>query len=100
MQRYTVRFTEEANEDLQRLYGFLVEKDPVAAQRALKAIRHGLGLLKFSPFSCRRAGAESSLVRELLIPFGSSGYVVLFEIEPPRTVTILAARHQREDDYH
>jgi len=26
--------------------------------------------------------------------------VLLVEIEPPATVTILAARHQREDDYH
>jgi hypothetical protein len=34
-----------------------------------------------------------------VIPFGKTGYVALFEIEPPRTVTILAVRHQREDDY-
>jgi len=36
----------------------------------------------------------------VLIPFGSSGYVTLFEIENNNTVTILAVRHQREDDYH
>jgi len=35
-----------------------------------------------------------------LIPFGVSGYIVLFEIEDKETVTILAARHQREEDYH
>ena len=35
----------------------------------------------------------------MLIPFGSSGYVVVFEIEDANTVTILAVRHQREDDY-
>jgi len=34
------------------------------------------------------------------MPFGSVGYVLLVEIEPPATVTVLAARHQREDDYH
>ena len=28
----------------------------------------------------------------------ASGYVALFEIEDSRTVTILAVRHQREDD--
>ncbi|MDC9726393.1 MAG: type II toxin-antitoxin system RelE/ParE family toxin, partial [Candidatus Thioglobus sp.] len=27
-------------------------------------------------------------------------YVALFEIENNNTVTILAVRHQREDDYH
>ena len=36
----------------------------------------------------------------MLIAFGSAGYVALFEIEPPTTVTVLAVRHQREDDYH
>lgn len=100
MRRYSVRFTEEADTDLQRLYDFLLEKDRAAAKRALEAIRRGVDLLKFSPYSCRKAGTESPRLRELMIPFGASGYVVLFEIEPPRIVTILAARHQREDDYH
>jgi hypothetical protein len=39
-------------------------------------------------------------LRELLIPFGHSGYVALFEIEDASTVTVLAVRHLREDDYH
>jgi mRNA-degrading endonuclease RelE of RelBE toxin-antitoxin system len=38
-------------------------------------------------------------LRELVIPFGSSGYVMLFEIDDASTVIILAVRHQREDDY-
>jgi hypothetical protein len=44
---------------------------------------------------------------ELVIPFGASGYVALFEIEGAQDdvtsenyVTILALRHQREDDYY
>jgi mRNA-degrading endonuclease RelE of RelBE toxin-antitoxin system len=36
----------------------------------------------------------------MLISFGSGGYVALFEIEANNTVTILAVRHQREEDYH
>jgi hypothetical protein len=36
----------------------------------------------------------------LIIPFGSSGYVALFEIENRDTVTLLAMRQQREEDYH
>jgi mRNA-degrading endonuclease RelE of RelBE toxin-antitoxin system len=39
-------------------------------------------------------------LRELVIPFGAAGYVALFEIEDNETVTILAIRHQREEDYH
>lgn len=29
----------------------------------------------------------------------SAGYVALFEIDEANTVTVLAIRHQREDDY-
>ena len=100
MKRYRVRFTAEAEDDLLRLYDFLVIKDLGAAERALEAIRAGVELLKFSPFSCRKARRENSLLRELIIPFGKSGYVALFEIDDARTVTVLAVRHQREDDYH
>jgi plasmid stabilization system protein ParE len=39
-------------------------------------------------------------MRELLIPFGRAGYVALYEIDGKDTVTVLAVRHQREDDYH
>ena len=99
MRRYLVRFTPEAEADLLRLFDFLVDKDRDAAVDALDAIRHAIGILEFSPYSCRKATVDSPAIRELVIPFGSAGYVVLFEIEPPQTVTILAARQQREDDY-
>lgn len=39
-------------------------------------------------------------LRELIIPLGAAGYVALFEIENEQIVTVLAIRHQREDDYH
>lgn len=99
MKRYRVRFTREADADLLRLYDFLLEKDLTAAERALAAIRRGVELLEFSPFSCRKAAAGDPFLRELVIPFGSAGYVALFEIENDRTVSVLAVRHQREDDY-
>lgn len=37
--------------------------------------------------------------RELIIPFGASGYVTLYEIERESPVVILAVRHQIEADY-
>lgn len=98
MKRYRLRLTEEAEADLLRLYGFLTEEDVNAAEAALEAIKAAFNLVRFSPYSCRKAGAPSHRIRELVIPFGKPGYVALFEIEP-RTVTILAVRHQREDDY-
>lgn len=97
---YTVRFTEEAREDLKRLYLFLLERDVDAAEHALAAIEAAIHLLAFSPFSCRKARPANPFLRELVIPFGKSGYVALFEIEPGNLVNIITVRHQREEDYH
>lgn len=100
MSRYTVRFTLEADDDLLRLYDFLLESDLRSAERALHAIRGAVELLRLSPFSCRKALPDNPFLRELLIPFGVAGYVALFEIDAASSVTILAVRHQREEDYH
>lgn len=100
MKRFKVRLTPEAEGDLLRLYDFLAANDVPAAESALQAIESGFDLLALTPYSCRRVPPPDLNLRELLIPFGSSGYVALFEIEPPSTVSVLAVRHQREDDYH
>ena len=97
---FRVRFTLEAKSDLERLYGFLAEQDLEAAERALDVIGRAWTLLEEFPFSCRKAEDSNPFVREIVIPFGSAGYVALFEIEDKQTVTVLAVRHQREDDYH
>jgi plasmid stabilization system protein ParE len=102
MRRYRVRFTREAEDDLLRLFDYWLEQDVNAAERAEVAIAKAIELLQFFPFSCRKAlGATDSIfLRELIIPFGVSGFVALFEIADSQTVTILAVRHQREEDYH
>ena len=97
---YQVRYTRGAKDDLIRLYAFLIELDIVAARDALAAIEKGINFLQDFPFTCRKATPENPLIREMIIPFGSKGYVVLFEIEDSQTVTILAVRHQLEEDYH
>lgn len=97
---YRVRYTQAAREDLLRLYEFLLENDLDAARSALEAIRKSIGLLQDFPFTCRKASADSPFLREMVIPFGVGGYVALFEIEAEKFITILAVRHQREDDYH
>lgn len=97
---FGLRFTQGAAGDLQRLYAFLAEEDPALAARALEVMEGAWQLLESSPFSCRRAEeSEDPFLRELLIPFGRSGYVALFDIEGD-WVTVLAVRHQRESDYH
>ena len=100
MKRYRVRYTKEASEDLIRLYEFQAERDLVSAERALDVIEVGIKFLEVLPFSCRKAAFNTPLRRELMIPFGATGYVALFEIDDDSTVTIVAIRHQREDDYH
>ena len=99
---YAVRFTKEAERDLLRLIDFLIVQDLSAARKAQAAIIEAVKFLTIFPFSCRKAEGSTgnSFVRELLIPFGNAGYVALFEIDDANTVTVLAVRHQREDDYH
>ena len=97
---YRVRYTLEAKEYLERLYLFLLEQDLQAARRAKDSITRGMEFLKDFPFACRKMIPDDPFLREMLISFGDSGYVVLFEIEDKKTVTILAIRHQREEDYH
>jgi plasmid stabilization system protein ParE len=100
VKRYSVRFTVAAERDLARLYNYLLESERPAARKALVSIRSALRILAFSPYSCRKADPSQPRLRELLVPFGAAGYVLLIEIEPPATVTVLAVRHQREDDYY
>lgn len=100
---FRVRFTEEARDDIERLYDWLLDRaegDFGVAERALQAIRDGITVLELAPLSCRKAGATDPFLRELVIGFGAAGYVALFEVEDSQTVTVLAVRHQREDDYH
>lgn len=97
---WRVRYTPAARDDIKRLYAFLLDHDVAAARRALAAILKGVELLRQFPFACRKADPDKPLLRQLLVSFGSSGYVLLFEIEDDTTLTLLAVRHQREDDYH
>lgn len=100
---FRVRFTQEAQADLDRLYEFILHRDDgdwATTARALDAIRNSIVLLVTSPFSCRKASLGNTFLRELLISFGAAGYAELFEIEDAKTLTVLAVRHQREDDYH
>ncbi len=100
---FDVRFTEQAQQDIERLYEWLLQRaqgDFSVAERALQAIGDAITVLELAPLSCRKADPGTAFLRELVIDFGASGYVLLFEIENSQTVTVLAVRHQREDDYY
>jgi plasmid stabilization system protein ParE len=97
---YRVKLTAKARQDLRRLYAYMLDWDEEAAARALGAITASMTVLETFPFSCRKAAGGNPLLRELVVPFGSSGYVVLFRIDGSDSVTVAAIRHQREEDYH
>jgi hypothetical protein len=55
-------------------------------------------VLSWLPYTCRKAELGHGRLRELIVPFGVAGYIVLFEIVDD-AVVVGAVRHQREEDY-
>ena len=102
---YAVEFTQSAEDDLVRLYEFLLDRAETleqlaVADEALKVIRQAaLSHLSTTPYSYRKVGARSTL-RELIIPFGTTGYILRFDIRSPELVLVIGARHQREEDFY
>lgn len=103
---FEVIFSQAAADDLERLFDHILAREINSATgdlsipaRAIEAIQQACELLRHSPFSCRKV-SESPFVRELIIHFGASGFVALFEIRDATKVIIGAVRHQRESDYY
>lgn len=91
--------TEGAVVGLARCRQFLSGKAPEAANRAGQAIQRQFLLLEKTPDIGRPFPDEPDL-RELVIPFGDSGYVALYRYEPSDdAVYVLAFRHQKEAGY-
>ena len=102
---FKVEFTPEADADLGRLFDFLLERaqtveDAMRAYEAVEAVRAVANShLSTTPYSYRKVGHRPTL-RELIVPFGSTGYVLRFDIRTPELVLVIGARHQREEDFH
>jgi plasmid stabilization system protein ParE len=102
---FVVEVSPTAEADLERLFEFLLDRSETTedldrAQAAIDAIRAAAQhRLAITTFSLRKA-AQNPAQRELIIPFGGTGYVALCEIVSTSKVVVLAARHQREEDYH
>jgi plasmid stabilization system protein ParE len=91
--------TEGAAQGLERCRQFLAEKNPHASRRAGQIIAQHLSLLENNP-DIGRPLDELPTVRELVIPFGDSGYVGLYRFEQETGVVYLPAfRHQKETGY-
>ena len=102
--QYRVVASVTVQEDLERLEEHIVERelasnapDDTCLFRFRDAIERAISILSFAPHTCRRS-AQHREFRELVIPFGRGGCVVLFAIREP-DVLLLAARDQHEHDY-
>lgn len=83
---------------IQRAYRFLVEKDRDAAKAAAGAIRKQAAILKKYPQAGRPTDDLDPEHRELVVPFGASGYVLVYEVHADQ-ILVLAVRHQKESGY-
>lgn len=91
--------TEGAARGLERCRRFLTTKSPEAAIRAGRTIEKQFLLLESAPHIGRPYPRDAEL-RELVIPFGDSGYVALYRIDAKAdAVIMLAFRHQKEAGY-
>jgi plasmid stabilization system protein ParE len=95
-------WTPYSSRDLRRHHDFLVEKDRKAAARAIQAIYQRLQSLILHPDLGRpideSIDESNTGRRELVIPFGQSSYVALYQ-HNGEEITVLAIRHGREAGY-
>ena len=91
-------WTPQALRDVARLHEFLAAKSRAAARRAIRAIRQGVKALARHPEIGRTVKELPPEFREWLIPFGESGYVVLYRYDGALSA-ILAVRHAKEAGY-
>jgi len=81
--------------DLERLRQFLADKNPAAAQRAAVVLRDAVRSLEAFPDRGRPSAIAG--LRELIVPFGRSGYVMRYAHFPERNeIVILRIWHGRE----
>ena len=91
--------TEGAGRGLERCRRFLTDKSPQAAKRAGQAIEQRFARLEEDP-GIGRPFPELPELRELVIEFGDSGYMVLYRHDPAMDIVyVLAFRHQKEAGY-
>ena len=90
-----ILFSPDAVEDVERLRTFLDQKNPDAARRALAAIRTAIDRLR--EFPDLGIPTEDSDIRQIVVRFGSSGYIVRYAALPgDENILITRIWHGRE----
>lgn len=97
---HIVSWSPRAVSGVQKAYRFLAEKDADAAKAAAQIILQQANILEAFPNAGRPADDLEPEHRELLVPFGATGYVLLYRVNPGNaSVTVLSVRHQKEVGY-
>lgn len=85
-----------AVEDIERLRNFLDEASPEAAKRALALIWKAIDRLQDLPTLGKPT--ESAGIRQIIVRFGSSGYIVRYAVVPEAgDILITRIWHGREE---
>jgi plasmid stabilization system protein ParE len=90
-------YTPAAIADLVRLAKFLGTKDKMVAKRAITIIRSEIQKAAILPDRYRPV-ADLMHFREIIIDFGSSGYIARFRHEQGGDIFIVRIKHQLEND--
>lgn len=101
--RYRVVPTITLQADIERLEEHIIHRelasntpDDTCIFRFRDAVERAMGILSFAPHTCRRSEQHREF-RELIVPFGHGGCVVMFAVRD-LDVVLLAARDQHEND--
>jgi plasmid stabilization system protein ParE len=90
-----ILLSSEARSDVMRLRNFLEARNPRAAVRAMRAIWSALQRLEQFPESGR--ATDDPGIRQIVVPFGASGYVVRYTImRDDQTILVTRIWHGRE----
>ncbi len=91
----SVRWLPETQQDIRRLFDYLLEKNPKAAERAVKTIQQGgEQLAQFGAMG--RPMDDDTGRRELYVPFGASNYVLRYMVQNNEVVVIRVWHHKEK----
>jgi len=93
-----LKWTDNSIRGVQKVYRFLAQYDLEAAKAAVRTIKGKADILKKQPRAGRPTDDLDLDHRELVIPFGASGYVLIYEVYEDY-ILILAVKHQKEAGY-
>ena len=85
----------EALDDIERMYDFLVEKNPAAARNAVLCIKAAAHQLRNFPEIGRRMDEDTDR-REVFAAFGAGAYVIRYRLSAASEVVVIRVWHSRE----